>query len=63
MLNKPSNICPKLVKLCQSGEFWPNQVTLVFIEAKTGATTSKGKNKSPPSLARRMEDERLLREL
>ena len=28
ILNKPSKICPRLLKLCQSGEISPNLVTL-----------------------------------
>ena len=32
ILNKPSKICPRLLKLCQSGEISPNLVTLLGCE-------------------------------
>ena len=33
--NKPSKICQRLVKYCQSGEIAPNQVSLAYIDTTT----------------------------
>ena len=41
ILNKPSKICPRLLKLCKSGEILPNLVTLVCRKVPVSQSVSQ----------------------